>query len=173
MKKAHLLFPALLVFGAVLGRRGGAETAAPSPAPTEPAAAESAAAETAAAEPAAALSATPVWGSAVSFSPPVDLLFRLGAYTPAWKFRGAAGGASLDGDASGARSFAIDMSGNAGDNVAAGALRLDGRATFRHADPEEIADMLQYVIDTPDLMTMKVSEVLRELWEHGTGNKLR
>ena len=24
---------------------------------------------------------------------------------------------------------------------------LDGRATFRHADPEEIADMLQYVID--------------------------
>ncbi len=50
---------------------------------------------------------------------------------------------------------------------------LDGRATFRHADPEEIADMLQYVIDTPDLMTMKVSEVLRELWEHGTGNKLR
>ena len=111
MKKAHSLFPALLVFGAVLGCLGVAETAA--------------------AEPAAALSATPVWGSAVSFSPPVDLLFRLGAYTPAWKFRGAAGGASLDGDASGARSFAIDMSGNAGDNVAAGALRLDGRATFR------------------------------------------
>ena len=50
---------------------------------------------------------------------------------------------------------------------------LDGRATFRHADPEEIADMLQYVIDTPDLSTMKVSEVLRELWEHGTGKKLR
>ena len=50
---------------------------------------------------------------------------------------------------------------------------LDGRATFRHADPEEIADMLQYVIDTPDLTTLKVSEVLRELWEHGTGKKLR
>ena len=49
---------------------------------------------------------------------------------------------------------------------------LDGRATFRHADPEEIADMIQYVIDTPDLTTMKVSEVLRELWERGTGNRL-
>ena len=45
---------------------------------------------------------------------------------------------------------------------------LDGRATFRHADPEEIADMLQYVIDTPELEPMKVSDVLRELWERGT-----
>ncbi len=49
---------------------------------------------------------------------------------------------------------------------------LDGRATFRHADPEEIADMLQYVIDAPDLLPMKVSDVLRELWEHGTGTQL-
>ena len=48
---------------------------------------------------------------------------------------------------------------------------LDGRATFRHADPEELADMLQYVIDSPDLATVKVSEVLRELWERGTGNR--
>lgn len=47
---------------------------------------------------------------------------------------------------------------------------LDGRATFRHADPEELADMLQYVIDTPDLVTIKVSEILRELWERGTGS---
>ena len=152
MKKAHPLFPALLVFGAVLGCRGGAETAAPPPAAAEPAAAEPAASEAAAADPAAAepatpLSATPVWGSAVSFSPPVDLLFRLGAYTPAWKFRGAAGGASLDGAASGARSFAIDMSGNTGDNVAAGALRLDGRATFR-ATPDGALDA-KWVM-TPD-----------------------
>ena len=49
---------------------------------------------------------------------------------------------------------------------------LDGRATFRHADPEEIADMLQYVIDTPDLESMKVSDVLRELWERGTSNRM-
>ena len=48
---------------------------------------------------------------------------------------------------------------------------LDGRATFRHADPEEIADMLQYVVDSPELVTMKVSDVLRELWEHGTRNR--
>lgn len=48
---------------------------------------------------------------------------------------------------------------------------LDGRATFRHADPEEIADMIQYVIDMPDLEVMKVSDVLRELWEHGTGER--
>lgn len=47
---------------------------------------------------------------------------------------------------------------------------LDGRATFRHADPEELADMLQYVIDTPDLVTIKVSEILRELWGRGTGS---
>ena len=97
--------------------------------------------------PATALTATPVWGSALSFSPPVDLLFRLGAYTPAWKFRGAAGGASLDGDVSGTRSFAIDMSGNTGDNIAAGALRLDGRATFR-ASPDGDLDV-KWVI-TPD-----------------------
>ena len=102
---------------------------------------------TVASMPATALTATPVWGSALSFSPPVDLLFRLGAYTPAWKFRGAAGGASLDGDASGARSFAIDMSGNTGDNIAAGALRLDGRATFR-ASPDGDLDA-KWVI-TPD-----------------------
>lgn len=49
---------------------------------------------------------------------------------------------------------------------------LDGRATFRHADPEEIADMLQYVVDTPELITTKVSEVLRELWERCAGGKL-
>lgn len=46
---------------------------------------------------------------------------------------------------------------------------LDGRATFRHANPEEVADMLQYVIDTPDLAPMKVSDVLRELWEQCRG----
>lgn len=46
---------------------------------------------------------------------------------------------------------------------------LDGRATFRHANPEEVADMLQYVIDTPDLVTVKVSDVLRELWEQCRG----
>jgi len=47
---------------------------------------------------------------------------------------------------------------------------LDGRATFRHAaDPEEIADMLQYIIDMPDLTVMKVSDVLRELWEQCRG----
>lgn len=50
---------------------------------------------------------------------------------------------------------------------------MDGRATFRHVDAEEIADLLQYVIDAPSLVTMKVSEVLRELWEHGTGARLR
>ena len=118
-KIARPVLSALLVFGVLLECLGGPEAAVPPPA--------------------APLSATPVWGSAVSFSPPVDLLFRLGAYTPAWKFRGAAGGASLDGDASGARSFAIDMSGNTGDNVAAGALRLDGRATFR-ATPDGALD---------------------------------
>ncbi len=48
---------------------------------------------------------------------------------------------------------------------------LDGRATFRHADPEEIADMLQYVVDSPALITMKVSDVLRELWERGKKNR--
>ena len=48
---------------------------------------------------------------------------------------------------------------------------LDGRATFRRADPEEMADMLQYVVDSPELVTMKVSDVLRELWEHGTRNR--
>ncbi len=48
---------------------------------------------------------------------------------------------------------------------------LDGRATFRHANPEEIADILQYVIDTPDLESMKVADVLRELWEHSAGSR--
>ena len=77
------------------------------------------------------VSATPVWGSALSFSPPADLLFRLGAYTPAWKFRGGAGGSRIDGDPDGTRAFSIDMAGKGGENVAAGALRFDGRATFR------------------------------------------
>ena len=29
--------------------------------------------------------------------------------------------------------------------------------------------MLQYVVDTPDLVTVKVSDVLRELWEQCRG----
>ena len=123
-EKAHPFFAALIASATVLGCHGGPGTADPKPAVSPPD---------------AMLTATPVWGSALSFSPPVDLLFRLGAYTSAWKFRGAAGGASLGGDASGTRSFAIDMSGNAGDNVAAGALRLDGRATFR-ATPDGALD---------------------------------
>ncbi len=73
-----------------------------------------------------AASARPVWGAAMSISAPADLFFRLGAYTSAWKFRGAFGGARVDGE----RVFAIDLANNAGDNVAAGALRFDGRASF-------------------------------------------
>ena len=89
-----------------------------------------AASQAAAASP-ATLAAAPVWGAALSFSPPADLMFRMGAYTPAWKFRGGAGGSRIDGDPDGARAFAIDMAGKGGENVAAGALRFDGRATFR------------------------------------------
>ena len=77
-------------------------------------------------EDAATVTATPVWGTALSFSAPTDLFFRLGAYTSAWKFRGAFGGARADGG----RTFAIDMDTNGGDNIAVSALRFDGRATF-------------------------------------------
>lgn len=72
----------------------------------------------------------PVWGTSLSISDPIDTFFRVGAYTEGWKFRGAAGGARVGGDSSGQRIFSIDMGGSGGANVAAGALRFDGSATF-------------------------------------------
>ncbi|MBR1609453.1 MAG: hypothetical protein IJ678_07555, partial [Kiritimatiellae bacterium] len=75
--------------------------------------------------------ATPVWGASLSFSEPVQQLFRVGAYTPAWKMRASSGGARIAGKDGAARAFAIDMGAAQGENVAAGTTRFDGRAEFR------------------------------------------
>ncbi len=75
-------------------------------------------------------SVTPVWGTSVSVSDPLDVFFRVGAYTEGWKFRGAAGGARVGDSPDGSRMFSIDMGGNTGVNVAAGALRFNGLADF-------------------------------------------
>ncbi|MBP5542972.1 MAG: hypothetical protein ILM98_02765 [Kiritimatiellae bacterium] len=99
------------------------------------------------AQAAAPVSATPVWGTALSLGAPIETFFRLGAYSPAWKFRGAAGGAHIEGDPSGARAFTIDMSGAGGENIAAGAARLDGRATFSLTDDGALDCAWQVVPD--------------------------
>ena len=59
------------------------------------------------------------------------------------------------------------------DELLAAMEGIGGRLAFRDIEPEEVADCLQYVIDEPALVTMKVSEVLRELWEHGKGKRLK
>ena len=84
----------------------------------------------------ATVSATSTWGCGLSLGEPAAIVLSPAAYTLAWKFRGASGGARLD---DGARAFTIDLGANSGENVAAGALRLDGRANFAATDDGALA----------------------------------
>ena len=79
----------------------------------------------------ATVSATPTWGAGLSIAAPASIVFNPAAYSAAWKFRGAAGGARVDG---GARAFTIELAASGGENIAEGALRFDGRASFAVAD---------------------------------------
>ena len=74
--------------------------------------------------------ATATWGAGLGLGGPADILFTPAAYTPAWKFRGAKGGARVEG----ARAFSIELSGNTGENIAAGAVTFKGRAAFAGTD---------------------------------------
>ena len=84
----------------------------------------------------ATVPATATWGAGLSIAAPASIVFNPAAYSPAWKFRGAAGGARIDG---GARAFTIDLAASNGENVAEGALRFDGRASFAMADDGALA----------------------------------
>ena len=79
----------------------------------------------------ATVSATSTWGAGLSIAAPASIVFNPAAYSPAWKFHGGAGGARVDG---GARAFTIELAASGGENIAEGALRFDGRASFAVTD---------------------------------------
>ena len=87
------------------------------------------------------------WGAGLNLGDPVGVLFTPAAYAPNWKFRGASGGARLENETAGSRGFTIDMSGFSGENIAAGTLRFDGRATFAGTDDGALAVDWQVVPD--------------------------
>ena len=90
-------------------------------------------------EPVATIDAGAAWGAGLSLGKPADILFSPGAYTSSMKYRAAFGGARLDVAEGVSRAFAIDLSGNGGENIADGDLQFAGRATFAGTDDGALA----------------------------------
>ena len=69
-------------------------------------------------EPVATIDASAVWGAGFSLGAPADVLFSPAAYTTSLGLRTAFGGTRLECTEGVARAFAIDLSGNGGENIA-------------------------------------------------------
>ena len=77
-------------------------------------------------------------GGGVSIADPAGMQFSPGVYSRAWKLHRATGGARI-GDDPAARAFAIELSEHVGENVAAGAVRFDGRCLLSPGVEDENA----------------------------------
>ena len=98
-------------------------------------------------EPVATIDASAVWGAGFSLGAPADVLFSPAAYTTSLGLRTAFGGTRLECTEGVARAFAIDLSGNGGENIAEGDVQFAGRAKFAASDDGAIAAEWEIVPD--------------------------